>query len=183
MMRIVMIGMALVAATMAQAQVPGGDGPALSPGTASVEVVDDQHQHPALDQVFADAVGSALTDANFLILPGEGHGRYIARVTVTQQARGAVAADTRLGGGANYSGGRLGVALPATKTQLSGLVVTRLTVELALRDTGQTVWSGSASTAQVQGTAAGAPAAVAAKLAKAVIGRFPQKIEEPIAVP
>jgi hypothetical protein len=177
-MRIMAIGAALLAAAA-----PAQESAPLTPGTVSVEVVDAQRQHPALDQMYVQAVGDALTDANFLILPGEGHGRYIARVTVTQEGRGGVAADSRSGGGARLSGGRLGVSLPSTRTQLSGLVVTRLDVSLALRETGQIVWSGSASTAQVQDTAAGAPATVAGKLAAAVIRRFPEKTTEPIAVP
>jgi len=179
-MRIFMIAAAMMAAATQQ---PTGDQPALTPGTVEVQVVDEQHQHPALDQTVAAAVGDALTDARFLVLPGEGHGRYIARVTVTQEARGAVAADTRSGGGVTLAGGRLGVSLPSSKTQLSGLVVTRLDLDLVARDSGAVVWHGSGSTAQVQGTAAGAPAAVVKKLADAVIGRFPQPMDEPVAVP
>jgi len=174
----------IIAAAFAMAGQASGDGqPALTPGTVSIEVVDAQHQHPALDQLFAGAVGDALTDANFLILPGQGHGRYIARVTVAQEARGAVAADSGAGSGVTLGGGRLGVSLPSNATQMAGLVVTRLQVDLTLRETGRTVWTGRATTAQVQGTAAGAPAAVAAKLAAAVIRRFPAKADEAIAVP
>ena len=180
-MRIAMIAAAMLTMAM-QDTGPAADS-ALTPGTVSVETVDPQHQHAALDQIAASAVSDALTDADFLILPGEGHGRYIARVSVSQEARGAVAADAHSGGGVNMAGGRLGVSLPGSKTQMSGLVVTRLSLDLVARDSGETVWHGSGSTAQVEGTASGAPAAVLKKLADAVIRRFPQEMAEPIAVP
>ena len=51
------------------------------------------------------------------------------------------------------------------------------------RESGATVWHGSGSTAQVEDSAAGAPAAIVKKLADAVIRAFPQRLEEPIAVP
>lgn len=180
-MRMVMIAAALAAAGV---QMPGGDSrAALTPGTVEIQVVDEQHRTPKLDAVFAAAVGEALTDARFLILPGEGHSRYVARVTVHEEARGTVAADAGSGGGVNVAGGAIGVSLPSKRTQLAGLVVTRLDVQLVLRDGGTAVWSGSASTAQVRGTAAGGRAAVAEKLADALIRRFPQPMEAPISVP
>jgi len=180
-MRMMMIAAALAAAGV---QVPGDDSrTALVPGTVEVQVVDEQHQTPKQDALFAAAVGDALTDANFLILPGEGHSRYIARVTASEEARGTVTTAAKSGGDINAGAGRIGVSLPGAKTQLSGLVVTRLDVQLVLRDSGQVVWSGRASTAQVRGTAAGAPQAVAEKLANAIIRRFPQPMEGPISVP
>lgn len=180
-MRMMMIAAALAAAGV---QVPDDDSrPALTPGTVEVQVVDEQHQTPKRDVLFAAAVGDALTNANFLILPGEGHSRYIARVTASEEARGTVATPAKSSGDINAVGGRIGVSLPGAKTQLSGLVVTRLDVQLVLRDSGQVVWSGSASTAQVRGTAAGAPQAVVKKLADALIRRFPQPMEGPISVP
>lgn len=181
-MRILTILAALLAMA---AQTPGAqDGAALTPGTITVELAGGQGGPPAATQPFVDAVGDALTDAHFLILPGEGHGRYIARVAVARQARGSVASGAASGsGGVNLAGGRLGVALPSSKTQLAGLVVTRLDVQIVRRDTDQAVWSGSASTAQVEGTPTGALPAVAAKLAGAVIRRFPEKTEGTIAVP
>lgn len=174
----------IAAAMLAAAPVWGGQAQpdTLTPGTVEV-VVDAPHAHAAIDRVFANAVSEALSDARFLVLPGEGHGRYIAHVTVTRQARGTVAAETKSGGDVTAASGRLGVSLPATKTQLAGLVVTRLEVRLVLRETGEAVWSGSASTAQIEGTAAGAPAAVAAKLAEAVVRRFPQATDGAISVP
>lgn len=177
-MRILMIGAAMMAAAVQQ---PASDRATLTPGTVSVEMIDKQHRQPALDAAFAQAVGDALTDAQFLILPGEGHGRYIARVTVSQQARGTVASRGR-SGGAVVGGGVASVSLGHT-SQLSGLVVTRLEISLVERSDGHVAWSGSASTAQITGSPAGATAAVATKLAKAVIGRFPQPMDEPIAVP
>lgn len=157
--------------------------PALVPGTTSLDIVDAGHQHARLDALYAEAVSNALTDVHFLVLPGEGHGRYITRVTVSQEARGSVTARGPSGGGAQVVGGRLGVSLPTSNTQLSGLIITRLDLNIASRETGKTVWTGSASTAQVEGTRAGAPAAVAKKLAESLLKRFPQQIEGPISVP
>lgn len=167
------------------AQEPGPqDGAALTPGTITVELAGDQGDSSPASQPFVDAVSNALTDAHFLILPGAGHGRYIARVAVARQARGSVASGSAAGsGGVNLTGARLGVSLPSSKTQLAGLVVTRLDVQIVRRDTDQTVWNGSASTAQVEGTSAGALPAVASKLANAVIRRFPEKTEGMIAIP
>lgn len=174
--------MVMIAASLAAAvlQGPGSESQALTPGTVSVEIVDEQHQHPALDQVFAQSVSDALTNASFLILPGD-HGRYIARVTVIQQGRGAVASRSR-GSGAIFGGTSASVSL-AKPSHLSGLVVTRLDIDLIERSDGRVVWSGGASTAQIADSAAGASASIAEKLAGAVIRRFPQKMDEPIAVP
>jgi hypothetical protein len=181
-MRILTI-LAAMLATAAQAPGPQ-DGAALTPGTITVELAAGQGDPPAAAQLFVDAVSDALTDAHFLILPGVGHGRYIARVAVTRQARGSVASEAGGGsGGLTMSGARLGVELPSSKTQLAGLVVTRLDVRIVRRDIDQTVWSGSASTAQVEGTPAGALPVVAGKLADALIRRFPEKFDGPIAIP
>ncbi|MGN6269603.1 MAG: hypothetical protein ACTHM0_06875 [Sphingomonas sp.] len=178
-MRVLMLAAAMLMTAAQDAPAPD----ALTPGTVSLEMADAGHPQQALDRIALAAVGDALTDANFLILPGEGHGRYIARVAVSQESRGSVAADAHSGGGVNMAGGRLGVSLPGSKTQISGLVVTRLDLDLVARDSGKTVWHGSGSTAQIQGTPAGAPAAVVKKLADAVIRYFPRTMEEPIAVP
>ena len=179
-MDIVLIAAAMIAATGQQPS--GGGQAALTPGTVSIEVTDEQHTHPALDQMVADTVGNAFNHANFLVLPGAGHGRYIARVTVTQDVRGTVAT-SRPSSGVDLGGGRLGVALPTRGTQLSGMAVTRLDLDLVAREGGESVWHGSASTAQVQDSAAGAPAAVIEKLANAVIARFPERMDGTIAVP
>lgn len=175
----------LAAVSAMAAQAPGAqDGAALTQGTITVEFAGGQGASSPASQPFVDAVSDALTDAHFLILPGEGHGRYIARVAVVRQARGSVASGSAAGSGSvNVIGGRLGVALPSSKTQLAGLVVTRLDVQIARRDTDRVVWSGSASTAQVEGTPAGALPAVAGKLADALIRRFPERTEGTIAIP
>jgi hypothetical protein len=89
----------LLAAVLAMAaQAPGTqDGAALTPGTITVELAADQGDPSPASQPFVDAVSNALTDAHFLILPGVGHGRYIAKVAVARQARGSVASGA--GGG------------------------------------------------------------------------------------
>ena len=57
-MRILMIGAAMMAAA---GQQPASDRAALTPGTVSIEMVDEQHRQSALDATFAQAVGDALT--------------------------------------------------------------------------------------------------------------------------
>ena len=165
-------------------QTPAGsdkaDTSALTPGTVSVELAGD---HPGADGVFADAVGKALLNANFLVLQAPGHSRYVAEVTVAQQARGVVEAGAGGSSAASRQGAGLQLALPSGRTGLHGLVVTRLTVRLLLRGDKRAAWSGSAVTAQVADTPAGDPATVARKLADAVVGRFPKPSDGPIAIP
>lgn len=174
-MRLLMIGMAIAAGLPQMAD----QHPALTPGTVTVELADAKQR--AIEPVAIDAVSEALTDAGFLILPGEGHGRYVAQVTIEQEGRGPVTTKSK-GAGALFGGGVASISTPSP-AQLNGLVVTRLTLDLATREDGARVWHGAASTAQVQGTAAGASAAVAKKLADAIIRRFPQPMDQPISVP
>ncbi|TPG41116.1 hypothetical protein EAH79_08345 [Sphingomonas koreensis] len=157
-----------------------------TPGTIDVELAPQPDEAGAADQAFADAVSSALAAANFMPLPGHGHGRYVADVTVTRRAGGAVTSDADEPPATADAGDwtvRLGVTLPSRKTQLHGLIVTQLDVHIRLRGADRPIWSGSAMTAQVDGTRAGAPAAVAGKLADALIPQFPNTIEGTIAVP
>jgi len=169
-------------AVLAQASgAPAADAP--RPGTVTVALADRRAVPPDVGRVFADAVERALLDADFTALPAPSHSRYVAEVTVTQDARGSVAAEGESPGNARFGDGRFRLPLPSNKSQLHGLVVTRLTVRILLRGTGQAVWSGSAVTAAVQGTSDAAPATVAAKLADVLIRRFPARLDAPITVP
>lgn len=158
---------------------------AWAPGTIGVALVDEPADRAAADQPFADAVRQAFASANFVPLDA-GHGRYAAEVTVTRRATGAVASDADEPPPSVDEGNwavRLGVKLPSGKTQLHGLIVTQLHVRIRLRSTNRIVWQASALTAQVEGTRAGAPAAIAGKLADALIARFPEPVTDPIAIP
>ena len=170
-----MIGLALAAAPLVQTEQPAP----LTAGTATVELAAPSNRQT--DAAALDAVSTALTDAGFLILPGEGHGRYIVRVTVTQDARGAVT--TKGTSGAPLFAGNAASIATRAPAQLGGLVVTRLGLDLVTRDTGQVAWHGAALTAQVRGTAAGATATVLKKLADAIVRRFPEPMEQPVSVP
>ncbi|HEU4960261.1 MAG TPA: hypothetical protein VFT56_07615 [Sphingomonas sp.] len=176
--------LAAALAVMAQTSGEPAATDAPRPGTVTVALADGRAVPPDIGRVFADAVERALLDADFTALPAPSQSRYVAEVTVTQDARGLVAAED---GGSSaspeVSGGRLRLPLPSNKSQLQGLVVTKLTVRILLRATGQAVWSGSAVTAAVQGAADAAPAAIAAKLANVLIRRFPAKLDGPITVP
>ncbi|WP_337846363.1 hypothetical protein [Sphingomonas sp.] len=173
-------------AFLAAAQAGGQDAPALTPGTVTVETAAGADTPAAVRQVFADAVEQALLDARFTALPSQARGRYIARIGVTRAPRGAVASNGRepgASGGVGNWGGGISVALPSDKRQLRGLIVTTLTVELVARADDTVVWRGSALTAQAEGTRADTPAALAAKLAPAIIRSFPQPLAEPLSIP
>jgi hypothetical protein len=138
----------------------------------------------ALPGVFDDAVRQALLDARFTPLPGQGHGLYAASVTVTQKASGVVTAGARPAPPplATLTGG-VSLSLPSGGGRLSDLVVTELKVTIARRSDAQIIWSGSAVTARVTGTPAGAADVVAKTLAEAVIAQFPHQAAGPISIP
>lgn len=178
-----------VAATLPmlmQAPAQRASGEALAPGTVAVESADGEQGGAETSQLFAAAVQAALIDANFVTLPVAGHSRYIARFRVTQQVRGvgtARAITPSASGSVGGWGAQARVSLPTSKMQVQGLVVTRLSVELVLRRDMRSVWSGSATTAQVQGAPANMSPAVARKLADAAIRAFPVTWKEPVSVP
>jgi hypothetical protein len=166
------------------AQAPDQKAP--TPGTVTVQLADADTLPPELRQSLVEGVQRALAEANFMALPTPGHSRYVARATVTRRSRGLAEADADEAAPASNLGNwgaRLRVTLPSDKTQTRGLFLTELDLAIVLRRTGRTVWSGSAITAEVDGTREGAPEAVAYKLARALIGRFPATLAEPISVP
>jgi len=175
--------LALMASAPAATQ---DDAPALTPGTVTVEAAADDATPAAIRAGFAEAVEQALLDARFIALPVQARGRYIARFSIARAERGAVASDgpeQGARGSVGNWGGAFGVTLPSDKRQLRGLIVTQLTVELVARTDMQAVWRGSALTAQAEGTKADAPAALAAKLAPAIVRAFPASLAVPVSVP
>lgn len=182
-----MTGMAMLAA-MLLAGVPAveAESEALRPGTVVVELPADAALPAAARQRFADAVERALSDARFVALPAAARSRYIARVKLTRTARGAVAADARerrASGNVGNWGAGLNVTMPSNKTELRGLIVTELEVELVRREGMQPVWRGRALTAQAEGTRNDAPEVLAPKLAAAAIRGFPAEQTEAMSVP
>ncbi|WP_140851084.1 hypothetical protein [Sphingomonas glacialis] len=161
------------------------------PGTITVDLsgedpVWEDRGEAADDDPFVRATRDALGYANFLVLPPGIHSRYIASVEVSQQERGSVAADgveAKPAGNIGNWGGGVRITLPSKKTNLRALIITRLDIKVRLRSDGQLVWSGSALTAQVEGTGAGSIAALGVKLANAVVSQFPLTVEVPISVP
>jgi hypothetical protein len=153
--------------------------PAAVPGTIAVEISDDA---PQSERVFTDAVTRALFDANFVPLPRQSHSRYLARVKVTRTARGLGRADAKEAA-PMAALGQVYVTLPSGKSQIRGLVGTDLEVEILLRSDGTPVWSGRASTVQMEGGPGDAPATVAAKLADALMRRFPAASGGAVSVP
>jgi hypothetical protein len=153
--------------------------PAPAPGTIAVEVADDA---PQSERLFTDAVTVALSDAHFVPLPLQSHSRYVARVKVTRTARGLGRADAKEAG-PMAALGQVYVTLPSGKSQIRGLVGTDLEVEILLRSDQTRVWSGRASTVQMEGGPADTPAAIATKLASALMRRFPAGSGEAVSVP
>ncbi|MGK6320850.1 hypothetical protein [Sphingomonas sp. DT-204] len=184
----------LAAAAAALAPVQAADVPSpttLTPGTVSVELPAGSGGKPtAADQVFADAVEQALIDKGFTALPGAGHGRYVASVTVTRAARGAVTSDAPVDGASATSGGlgrgvgaTLGVTLPSNTSRVGSLMSTELQVRISRRGETKPAWEGRAVTAQVGGTRNDAPATVAPKLAQALFRNFPGETNLSVSVP
>ena len=157
---------------------------ALTPGTISIASAADAGVTVETRRVFEDAVQRAMLRAQFTPLPGQNHGRYSARVVVTRTSRGTVA--SRIPGGAAplaSLNGSVSLSLPPGGDRLSDLIVTELTVVISRRSDAQKVWSGSAVTARVSGTPAGAVDLVARTLADAVMGQFPGQAAGPVSIP
>jgi hypothetical protein len=177
---------AVALALLAQAAPEQTEQATPAPGTVTVEPLAADANPPEVKRAFAEAVEHALFDARFTPLPGAGHGRYIARFKVTRSARGAVMSNAKeegADGTAGNWGAQLRVTMPSNKTQLRGLVVTELEVEIVRRGDMQPVWSGRALTAQAQGTSADTAGVVAKKLADAVIRTFPARSADAVSVP
>ncbi len=154
------------------------------PGTFTIEPADAAT--PAQSEpAFVDAVQAAILRAGFTPLPKPSHSRYVATVVVTHTVRGAVTSGTksRPAFGVSNWGTGLAVGLPKKDDQLHGLIVTELKVTFLVRSDNHPVWSGSAVTAQVDGTRAGTPEAVAGKLADALFAQFPRQLPAPVSVP
>ncbi|KQU61941.1 hypothetical protein ASG67_01940 [Sphingomonas sp. Leaf339] len=161
------------------------EAPVPKPGTITIVAGGTGTAVDPVMATFVGAVGNAMLRTGFFPLPDTGHGRYVATVKVSRTARGIV---TSAGDGSSASsldrqGSGLSLSLPSAKRQLRGLVVTRLDVIVTLRSDGHTVWSGSSTTARIDETQAGSPAAVATALSDALLSRFPQPLPETLSVP
>jgi len=163
---------------------PAAEANGVTPGTFTIEPA-DAATGPQTEPAFVDAVQAAVMRAGFTPLPKPSHSRYVATVTVTHTMRGAVTSGlkSRPALGVTNWGTGLAVGLPKKDDQLHGLIVTELKVTFLVRSDNHAVWSGSAITAQVDGTRAGAPEAVAGKLADALFAQFPRQLPAPVSVP
>ena len=168
---------------LAQASAPSTPPPRIQPGTIVVEAQTDN----APDAAYAAAVERALLDAESLPVPTAGSTRYIARLAVTKSSHGQVASNAKdekpEPSADTWGGGGVTVRLPSRKRQLRDLVMTELSVTILERKDQRVVWQGRAMTVQADGTAANAPATVAAKLAGAMFRQFPAPATAPITVP
>jgi hypothetical protein len=162
----------------------------LTPGTITVEQsgggAGDAPATRAGDQPFAEAVQRAILQTSFMPLPAPSHSRYVALVSVSRQARGVVTSGAKASPPAtNVGNWGAGVkfSLPTSNNALHGLVVTQLTVTVVQRGDPHPLWTGSATTAQVEDTPAGTLSAVANKLASALFAHFPSRMDAPLSIP
>jgi hypothetical protein len=154
---------------------------AFVPGTITV-VVDDPGGSPPVDAIFDEAVRHALLVANFVVLPGSGHGRYIARLSISHRSLGVV--ETRVGREPAQAGGAsLSFGLASHTSELPQLAETKLDVRIFRNGAAPVVWHGAALTTAIDGTVSGQPSVVARKLADALFRQFPMTSDTPIAVP
>lgn len=174
--------MSIVSAGILLAEAAAATAAPLPKGTVTIAVRPDGGGA----QAFADAVGRSLSDADFLVLPPAGPSRYRARVTINREERGVVAAPAPVAGPdmgvANWGAG-VRITLPTRKQDLRALVVTRLTLTLVDARDDRTLWTGTAVTTQVAGTAADDPRALGKKLADALVVRMPAVLDGALSVP
>ena len=151
------------------------------PGTVTVVMANPDATDSGGDRSFADAVGQALGEASFTLMPQTGHSRYIAEVSVAHEGKGVVAtkAPTDKASAAIGSWGpAVSVPLGSKKTQLHDLVMTSLTVRLVEVAGRRPVWTGSAVTVRPDGSP-GTPL----RLARAVVSAYPHALTAPVSVP
>jgi len=158
----------------------------IRPGTISVVAGDGPNTPAAVASLYADAVGQALLRTRFFVLPNPSHSRYVATVEVIRTPRGVVVSNGRQSPAApalSNGGGGLSFGLASNKTQLRGLVETRLKISISLRSDNHVAWTGQAITVRATGTKGGDPYDVVAALSDALLSRFPYQQQEPLTIP
>ena len=157
-----------------------------APGTIAIVATDAQTTADPIMATFLAVIRRALLRTEFLPLPDGGHGRYVARVAVSQTSPSVVASagsGSATTSNVTHSGNGLSWRLPSGKRQLHDLIVTRLDVVVVRRSDDHVVWTGRATTARIEGTQAGMPEAVAAALSEVLFRQFPRSLPGPVSVP
>jgi hypothetical protein len=158
----------------------------IRPGTITVVASGDDDAADSVTKIYADAVEHALLRTPFVLLPNPSHSRYIATVEVSQIPRGVVMPGGRRSATApklTYGGGGLSLSLPSKKTQLRGLIETRLKVSVSLRNNDHVAWAGEAITVRASGTKGGDTSVVATTLSDALLTQFPKHLQAPLSIP
>jgi hypothetical protein len=158
----------------------------IKPGTITVVASGEQNSAAGVTKIYADAVEHALLQTSFVLLPNPSHSRYIATVEVLQIPRGIVMSGGRRSATApnlTYGGGGLSLGLPSKKTQLRGLIETRLKVSVYLRNDDHVAWTGEAITVRASGTKVGDTSVVATTLSDALLAQFPKHLQAPLSIP
>jgi hypothetical protein len=157
-----------------------------APGTIAIVARDAETTVDPTVATFLAVIRRAILQTAFLPLPDGGHGRYVAKVAVSQTSPGVVSSagsGSAAASNVTHRGNGLSWRLPSRKRQLHDLIVTRLDVIVVRRSDDHVVWTGQATTARIEGTPAGMPAVVAAALSEALFRQFPCPLPGPVSVP
>ncbi len=151
-------------------------------GRGSIVLAPQESYLPGSDyRLYADAVGHALEQQGYTLVPDGGSGDYVARIAISTDRRassqrapvsiglGAGGFTGDRGGGVGLGGG---VSFPIGRGRAREQVATTLSVNIVTREGGG-VWEGHAATQEIRPAGAGDLNATASKLAAALFTGFP----------
>jgi hypothetical protein len=132
-------------------------------------------------RIYADAIGHALEQQGYTLVPDGGRGDYVARIAIDTQRRassqrspisiglGAGGFSGDRGGGVGLGGG---VSFPIGRGRVREQVATTLSVKIVTREGGG-VWEGHAAMQDIRPVGASDAGITATKLATALFTGFP----------
>lgn len=138
---------------------------------------------------FVHAVGDALSDKGFTVLPDPDHAAYSAEITLSRAEVGTGKAKVRSEGASVLPGMGAGVGtgivvpLPSGKSSLVALQRSQIELRIRRRWTDAVLWQGSATTVRAAGTKKGADDAVATDLSRGLLAAYPAQPEGLVGVP
>ncbi|UAK24270.1 hypothetical protein [Sphingomonas nostoxanthinifaciens] len=161
-----------------------------SGGTISIELKGADGEAAASSPSFVNAVGDALAQRGFTILPDPGHAAYVGELILSRVDVGTGSAKVRTGPADASPGGALGsvgagVSIPLSTGKSTLVPLQRTQLELRIRKRGEdgVVWHGAAMTVRAAGTRTGVDEVVASDLCAAILRGYPADFEGVVAVP
>jgi hypothetical protein len=152
-------------------------------GRGSIVLAPEQDYLQGSDyRIYADAIGHALEQQGYTLVPDGGRGDYVARIAIDTQRRassqrspvsiglGAGGFSGNRGGGGVGLGG--GVSFPIGRGRVREQVATTLSVKIVTREGGG-VWEGHAAMQDIRPVGANDIGVTATKLATALFTGFP----------